>query len=63
MSSSWVFTRDNPTGYGRLVEHDHKLFAIIEEKEANEDQKKIAFCNGGLMAISGKHALGAAGQG
>ncbi|MGB8817138.1 MAG: DapH/DapD/GlmU-related protein, partial [Rhizobiaceae bacterium] len=42
---------------GRLVEHDHRLFAIIEDKDANEDQKKIKFCNGGLMAISGKHAL------
>ena len=51
------FHTPNPTGYGRLVEHDHKLFAIVEEKEANEDQKKITFCNGGLMAISGKDAL------
>ena len=47
----------DPTGYGRLVEHDGKLFAIVEDKEANADQKKIGYCNGGLMAISGKHAL------
>ena len=47
----------DPTGYGRLVEHDHKLFAIVEDKDANPDQKKIGYCNGGLMAISGKHAL------
>jgi bifunctional UDP-N-acetylglucosamine pyrophosphorylase/glucosamine-1-phosphate N-acetyltransferase len=51
------FHTDNPTGYGRLVEHDHRLFAIIEDKDANDDQKKIKFCNGGLMAISGRHAL------
>ncbi|MGB8816772.1 MAG: NTP transferase domain-containing protein, partial [Rhizobiaceae bacterium] len=51
------FHTENPAGYGRLVEHDHRLFAIIEDKDANEDQKKIKFCNGGLMAISGKHAL------
>ncbi len=47
----------DPTGYGRLVEHDGKLFAIVEDKECNADQKKIGYCNGGLMAISGKHAL------
>lgn len=51
------FHTDNPAGYGRLVEHDHKLFAIVEDKDANEDQKKIKFCNGGLMAISGRNAL------
>ena len=51
------FHTDNPSGYGRLVEHDHKLFAIVEDKDANEDQKKIKFCNGGLMAISGRHVL------
>lgn len=51
------FRPPDPTGYGRLVEHDGKLFAIVEEKEANADQKKIGFCNGGLMAVSGKHAL------
>ena len=47
----------DPSGYGRLVEHDHRLFAIVEDKDANPDQKKIGYCNGGLMAISGKHAL------
>ena len=51
------FRTDNPAGYGRLVEHDHKIYAIVEDKECNEDQKKIKFCNGGLMAISGKDAL------
>ncbi len=51
------FRPADPAGYGRLVEHDNKLFAIIEDKEADADQKKIGYCNGGLMAISGKHAL------
>jgi bifunctional UDP-N-acetylglucosamine pyrophosphorylase / glucosamine-1-phosphate N-acetyltransferase len=51
------FHTPNPAGYGRLVEHDHRLFAIIEDKDANEDQKKITFCNGGLMAINGRKAL------
>jgi bifunctional UDP-N-acetylglucosamine pyrophosphorylase / glucosamine-1-phosphate N-acetyltransferase len=51
------FRPADPTGYGRLVEHDHKLFAIVEDKDADADQKKIGYCNGGLMAISGKVAL------
>lgn len=51
------FRPDNPYGYGRLIEEDGRLVAIVEEKEATEDQKKIGFCNGGLMAVRGEHAL------
>ncbi len=51
------FHTSKPDGYGRLVEHDHRLFAIVEERDANEDQKKITFCNGGLMALNGRKAL------
>jgi len=46
-----------PAGYGRLIERDGRLVAIREEKDASEAEKKIGFCNGGLMAIAGKHAL------
>jgi bifunctional UDP-N-acetylglucosamine pyrophosphorylase/glucosamine-1-phosphate N-acetyltransferase len=46
-----------PTGYGRLIETSGKLVAIREEKDASEAERKIGFCNGGLMAISGGHAL------
>lgn len=51
------FRTANPTGYGRLLEKDGQLIAIREEKEANVDEKKINFCNGGLMAINGPMAL------
>lgn len=47
----------NPHGYGRLIEENGKLVAIIEEKEATDIQKEIGFCNGGLMAVRGNHAL------
>lgn len=47
----------NPTGYGRLIEENGQLVAIVEEKDANPAQKKIGFCNGGLMAVAGKDAL------
>lgn len=51
------FRPPDPAGYGRLIEKDGKLVAIREEKDASEAEKKIGFCNGGLMAIAGKHAL------
>ncbi|CAN0564957.1 unnamed protein product, partial [Laminaria digitata] len=51
------FRTDDPSGYGRLIERDGYLAAIVEEKDATDDQKSITFCNGGLMAIAGKHAL------
>lgn len=52
------FRTDNPTGYGRLIEKGGKLIAIREEKDASAEERAITFCNGGLMAIAGKHALG-----
>lgn len=51
------FRPPSPKGYGRLIEKDGALIAIREEKDASDDEKKIGFCNGGLMAISGAEAL------
>ncbi len=51
------FRTPNPTGYGRLLEKDGALLAIREEKDCSEEEKKITFCNSGLMAIDGKLAL------
>ncbi|WP_336279354.1 bifunctional UDP-N-acetylglucosamine diphosphorylase/glucosamine-1-phosphate N-acetyltransferase GlmU [Bartonella sp. CB175] len=51
------FHAPDPTGYGRLIEKNGKLIAIVEEKDANDEEKKISFCNGGILAINGKHAL------
>jgi len=46
-----------PQGYGRLVMHGRDLVAIREERDATPEERKIALCNGGLMALAGKHAL------
>ncbi|TSE03463.1 bifunctional UDP-N-acetylglucosamine diphosphorylase/glucosamine-1-phosphate N-acetyltransferase GlmU [Mesorhizobium intechi] len=46
-----------PNGYGRLVEKGGKLIAIREEKDCSEAEKKICFCNAGMMAVAGAHAL------
>lgn len=51
------FRTANPAGYGRLIEKDGRLVAIREEKEASDEERRIAFCNGGLMAINGRMAL------
>lgn len=51
------FRTPKPTGYGRLIEKDGALLAIREERDCTDDERKITFCNAGLMAVSGKHAL------
>ena len=51
------FRTDNPHGYGRLIVRDGKLVAIREDRDCSDEERRITFCNGGLMAFSGKHAL------
>jgi bifunctional UDP-N-acetylglucosamine pyrophosphorylase / glucosamine-1-phosphate N-acetyltransferase len=47
----------NPTGYGRLLMSGDKLNAIREHKDASDKEREVRFCNAGLMALSGDHAL------
>jgi len=51
------FRPPDPTGYGRLIESDGRLVAIREEKDCSEEERKISFCNSGVMAIAGRDAL------
>ncbi len=51
------FYANDPTGYGRLLEDGDKLIAIREHAEATEEERSIKFCNGGIMGLSGEHAL------
>lgn len=51
------FTPEDPTGYGRLVTEGGELVAIREHADANEKERAIRLCNGGLMALAGTHAL------
>ncbi len=51
------FRPPSPAGYGRLIENGGKLVAIREEKDCSEEEKKISFCNAGMMAVAGNHAL------
>jgi len=44
----------NPTGYGRIVrDAENRVQAIVEEKDASENQRKITEGNTGILAVSG----------
>ena len=51
------FHTDRPTGYGRLLVANGELTAIREEKDATEEERKVTWCNSGIMAINGRKAL------
>jgi bifunctional UDP-N-acetylglucosamine pyrophosphorylase / glucosamine-1-phosphate N-acetyltransferase len=51
------FHTQNPFGYGRLLVEDGELVAIREEKDATDEERKVTWCNSGLMAINGARAL------
>lgn len=51
------FETRRPHGYGRLLTRDGRLLAIREEKDASEDERRITFCNSGIMGFGGAHAL------
>lgn len=51
------FETPEPLGYGRLLIDDGRLVAIREERDASEEERKITFCNSGIMGFSGAHAL------
>src|SRR3954463_13922399 len=51
------FRPKSPTGYGRLIMNGHRLVDIREDKDASPNERKIGFCNGGLMALRGECAL------
>lgn len=51
------FHTDKPTGYGRLLVENGELVAIREEKDATEEERKVIWCNSGLMAVNGRRAL------
>lgn len=51
------FHSKQPTGYGRLLVENGELVAIREEKDAMEQERKVTWCNSGIMAINGQKAL------
>ncbi|WP_372965025.1 bifunctional UDP-N-acetylglucosamine diphosphorylase/glucosamine-1-phosphate N-acetyltransferase GlmU [Marinobacter sp.] len=47
---------DNPQGYGRIVRNSEgQVQAIVEQKDASEEQQAITEVNTGILAVSSKH--------
>ena len=42
---------DDPTGYGRIVRESHGVSRIVEEKDADADEKAIREINTGVMLV------------
>ncbi len=54
---------DNPTGYGRIVrDADGEVVAIVEEKDASQDQKQIGEINSGILAFEAGFLLEVIGK-
>ncbi|MDP1767039.1 MAG: bifunctional UDP-N-acetylglucosamine diphosphorylase/glucosamine-1-phosphate N-acetyltransferase GlmU [Methylotenera sp.] len=52
------FNKTDPTGYGRIVrELTGNVAAIVEHKDATEEQREIIEVNTGIMAIPNKHLV------
>jgi bifunctional UDP-N-acetylglucosamine pyrophosphorylase/glucosamine-1-phosphate N-acetyltransferase len=51
------FRPSSPKDYGRLIEEDGRLTAIVEEKDATEAQRRVGFVNSGIIAFRGEGLL------
>ena len=45
------FETPDPGRYGRLLVTNNKLLKIVEALDANDEEKKITLCNGGVMIV------------
>jgi bifunctional UDP-N-acetylglucosamine pyrophosphorylase/glucosamine-1-phosphate N-acetyltransferase len=57
-----AFRAANPFGYGRLIaDAEGRLLRIVEEKDANEEERRVDLCNSGVLCADAKslfHLLG-----
>lgn len=47
--------KENPAGYGRIIRQNNAVTAIIEHKDATEDERLITEVNTGIMAVTNAH--------
>jgi bifunctional UDP-N-acetylglucosamine pyrophosphorylase/glucosamine-1-phosphate N-acetyltransferase len=53
-----TFNKADPTGYGRMVrDAQGQVSAIVEHKDATEQQREITEVNTGIMAMPNKHLV------
>ena len=48
---------NDPTGYGRIIRKDNQIYEIIEDKEANEAEKRVLEVNAGVYCFDIKELL------
>ena len=48
---------NDPTGYGRIIRKDNQIYEIIENKEANEAEKRVLEVNAGVYCFDIKELL------
>ncbi|MDO5755781.1 MAG: bifunctional UDP-N-acetylglucosamine diphosphorylase/glucosamine-1-phosphate N-acetyltransferase GlmU [Tissierellia bacterium] len=54
---------DDPTGYGRIVRDEQGNFhKIVEDRDCNEEEKRIKEFNSGLMIVNGKELIESLGE-
>ncbi|MBX3532272.1 MAG: bifunctional UDP-N-acetylglucosamine diphosphorylase/glucosamine-1-phosphate N-acetyltransferase GlmU [Rhizobiaceae bacterium] len=53
----FAFRTERPAGYGRVLTRDGRVTGIREDRDCSDEEKLITLCNGGLMAITGRHAI------
>jgi len=51
------FIRSDPTGYGRIVRNQSLVKAIVEHKDATQEQRAIHEVNTGIMAMPTLHLI------
>lgn len=51
------FIKSDPTGYGRIVRNQSLVKAIVEHKDATEEQRAICEVNTGIMAMPTMHLI------
>ena len=56
------FEAEEPGAYGRLIEADGELQAIVEAKEASPEQLQVRLCNSGVIAGDWSKMLEALGK-
>ena len=51
-------TMENPTGYGRMIcNESQNLLYIVEEKDCNEDERRVKIINSGIYYVDGELLL------
>jgi bifunctional UDP-N-acetylglucosamine pyrophosphorylase / glucosamine-1-phosphate N-acetyltransferase len=48
---------EDPARFGRLIMEGRQLVAIREYADASDEERKIGYCNGGIIALAGRTAL------